>query len=385
VKNRNPVRRVCAAGLGGILALTMAACLDVSGAPEAGIQTTNLGKPGDPINLTIGYQPYYSEAWSGAAMRAEQFWEKYLPEGSNVEFQVGLQGSVIVTQMLAGKQQIGYVGDMPALVATSKRSTLPISLVATLGTAVDQCNIFLTVPDAPDFASPTEAVRWMDGKTVATPQGSCTDRFTQSVFRSQDVEPSGYLNQSIEVISSNFANGRIDAATVWEPVASHLVNQGLAKRVASGANFDERDAGFLVMSQELIDNRPDVVKAYLRAELDAQQWVAEERNATTLAEHAVQQTEGYTVDDMWDGMFREWPDTKGSSTEGTKLSMPFIVDEQMKAHIDKSWAFLHEIRSVPQATPPRGIVQDDIAREVLDQSPVEFPLTVEAQPERPTE
>jgi NitT/TauT family transport system substrate-binding protein len=382
VKNRNLARSMRAAVLAGALAVTMAACLDVTGASQTATQTMNLGKPGDPIELTIGYQPYYSEAWSAVAMRAEKFWEKYLPEGSNVEFQVGLQGSVIVTQMLAGKQQIGYVGDMPALVATSKRGTPPISIVATLGTASDQCNVFLTVPDAPDFSSPTKAVQWMDGKTVATPQGSCTDRFTQSVFQSHDVEPSGYLNQSIEVISSNFTNKRIDAATVWEPVASHLVNQGLAKRVASGANFDERDAGFLVMSQELVDKRPDVVKAYLRAELDAQQWMADQQNARTLAEHAVQQTEGYSVQDMWDGMFREWPDTKGSPAEHTRLVMPFVVDERMQAHIDRSWAFLHRIRSVPQAEPPSGIVQDDLAREVLEQSSVEFPLTVESQRDR---
>lgn len=378
--NRNFARKARAAVLAGLLLFGTAACLDVTGAPETGAQTTNLGKPGDPIDLTIGYQPYYSEAWSGVAMRSEKFWEDHLPEGSDVDFQVGLQGSVIVTQMLAGKQQIGYVGDMPALVATSKRSTLPISIVATLGSAADQCNVFLTSPDAPDFSSPTEAVKWMDGKTVATPQGSCTDRFTQSVFQSQNVRPSGYLNQSIEVISSNFANDRIDAATVWEPVASHLVNEGLAKRVASGANFGERDAGFLVMSQELIDKRPDVVEAYLKAELEAQQWVADKQNATTLAEHAVEQTEGYTVQDMWDGMFREWPDVKGSPTEGSKLQMPFVVDEEMKQHIERSWAFLHEIRSVPQAAPPAGIVQDDLARKVLEESSEDFPLTVPANP-----
>src|SRR5688572_2603713 len=235
--------------------LVAPACISAGGSTGAGGVS---GAPGRPINLSIGYQPYYTQAWSGVAMRGKEFWRKYLPRGSTVTFQVGLQGAVIVNQLVAGKQQIGYMGDMPSLVATSKRGTRDLRIVATLGIARDQCNIVLAKKKAPDFASPEDAIKWMAGKTVATPTGSCTDRFTQSVFKEFSVKPSAYLNQSIEVISSNFQNDRIDGATVWEPVASRLVNQGLAKRVATGAAFDENDAGFLVMSKELIDKRPDV-------------------------------------------------------------------------------------------------------------------------------
>jgi len=44
-------------------------------------------------------------------MRGKEFWKKHLPQGSTVRFQVGLQGAVIVSQLLAGKQQIGYIVD----------------------------------------------------------------------------------------------------------------------------------------------------------------------------------------------------------------------------------------------------------------------------------
>src|SRR5205823_12710128 len=30
------------------------------------------GKPGSPINLVIGYQPYYTESWSGVIMRGKK-------------------------------------------------------------------------------------------------------------------------------------------------------------------------------------------------------------------------------------------------------------------------------------------------------------------------
>ncbi len=336
------------------------------------------GAPGKPINLTIGYQPYYTQAWSGVAMRGKEFWKKHLPQGSTVTFQVGLQGAVIVNQLVAGKQQIGYMGDMPSLVATSKRDTRDLRIVATLGMAQDQCNIVLASSDAPKFSSPEEAVKWMGGKTVATPTGSCTDRFTQAVFQEFSVKPSAYLNQSIEVISSNFQNDRIDGATVWEPVASRLVNQGLAKRVASGANFDENDAGFLVVSKELLDTRPDVVEAYLRAELEAQQWVADPANAMELAKLAVAQTEGYTVEDMWDAMFE--PVEQTDHPEGVSNRMPFVVDDEAKEHINSSWSFLNKIKVIPQPAPFADIVQDDIARKVLTASGADFPLEVKSLP-----
>ena len=30
--------------------------------------TLDFGKVGEPVNLIIGYQPYYTEAWSGGVM-----------------------------------------------------------------------------------------------------------------------------------------------------------------------------------------------------------------------------------------------------------------------------------------------------------------------------
>ena len=347
-------------------------CISAGGTAGAGGVS---GAVGSPINLSIGYQPYYTQAWSGVAMRGKEFWRKYLPKGSTVTFQVGLQGAVIVNQLVAGKQQIGYMGDMPSLVATSKRGTRDLRIVATLGIARDQCNIVLAKKNAPEFPSPQEAVKWMGGKTVATPTGSCTDRFTQSIFKAQSVKPSAYLNQSIEVISSNFQNDRIDGATVWEPVASRLVNQGLAKRVATGAAFNESDAGFLVMSKELLNKRPDVVAAYLKAELEAQQWVANPANAMELARMAVNQTEGYTVEDMWDAMFEQTDDGNDISNR-----MPFIIDDQVQALIKNSWAFLHQVKVIPEPQPIDGIVQDDIAKTVLADTGAKFPIEVKALP-----
>src|SRR5579883_819663 len=131
-------------------------------------------------------------------MKAKAFMKKHLPAGSEVTWEPGLQGSVIVGQMIAGKEQIGYMVDMPAIVAASKPDVADIRLVAVAGTSKQQCNIFLVRKDAPEFKSAAEAVKWFDGKVVASPQGSCTDRFARTVFQKEGVKPAKYFNQGAD-------------------------------------------------------------------------------------------------------------------------------------------------------------------------------------------
>jgi NitT/TauT family transport system substrate-binding protein len=337
-----------------------------------------LGDTGKPVTLTVGYQPYYTEAWSGLVMRGKEFWKKYLPEGSTVEFQTGLQGSIIVSQMLAGKQQIGYMGDMPAIVGTTKRAQRDLRIVATLAQSKDQCGVFLLRPDAPDFATQEEAIRWMDGKTVATPQGSCTDRIAQATFDRLGVKPKEYLNQPIDVITSNFQSGKLDGAIIWEPTAARLVNANLAKRVASGAFADQSDAGFLVFDKDLIDKRPDVVEGWLKAELDAQRFLADPANAEEIVRIADDQTEGFTPQDLRDALYKAWPVDKGGSPEHLRLWLPFTVDARSRDLIKNAAVFLNKINSIPAPELPEGAVQGDVAEKVLQADGGAKTLTVAA-------
>ena len=302
------------------------------------------GKVGEPINLVIGYQPFFTESWSGIVMRGKKMYEKYLPKGSTVEFSIGLQGAVIVNAMLAGKQHIGYVGDMPAIVSTTKQEVADIRIVATAGVGTDQCNIFLARPDAPKFSTAKEGVKWLDGKRVAIPLGSCADRFAQATFKKEGVTPAAVLNQNIEVITSGFRAGKIDAAVIWEPTASRLVQEGLAKRIASGATVGESDAAFLTMRADLIKQRPDIVKAWLNAELDAQLFLANPKNAMEVAAMAAQQATGFTEKMMWAAMFGKYAEETGGAP--VRLTLPYTVTPEVLAQINTSATFLLSIKSI---------------------------------------
>ena len=302
------------------------------------------GKPGTPVKLVVGYQPYYTQAWSGVVMRGKKFYEKYLPKGSEVEFQIGLQGAIIVNNLLAGKQHIGYMGDMPSIVSTTKQDVADIRLVANLGLAYDQCNAFLVRTDAPQFKDDQEAIKWLAGKTVAVPKGSCTDRFAQATFKRFKIEPKEYLNQNIEVITSNFRAGKIDAAVMWEPTTSRLVGDGLARLVATGKSVQENDGGFLGMRADLIKQRPDVVKAWLQGELDAQLFIADPKNSSEVIRMAKEQTTGFSEKVLWTSLYGRHPDNAGGGE--MRNTMHYTFTPQTRELIDRAATFLFSIKSI---------------------------------------
>jgi len=340
----------------------------------------DFGNIGEPINLVVGYQPYYTEAWSGVVMKGLKLYEKYLPEGSTVEFQIGLQGGIIVNAMLAGKQHIGYMGDMPAIVATTKDRVADIRIVATAGLGQDQCNNMLVRTDAPEFASADDAIQWMNGKVVAVPKGACTDRFALAVFEKKGIEPASYLNQNIEVITSGFRAGKLDAAAIWEPTAARLVEEGLARKVASGASVDENDGGFIDMRGDLIDQRPDVVKAWLNAELDAQLFMADPANTAAVVAMAEEQTTGFSNEVLWKAMVGSTPVEQGGTS--VRNEMAFAITPKAQELIDKATTFLHSIKTIKVDTLRENAVMTNFTEEILKERGLQAPIgQIEAQPD----
>jgi NitT/TauT family transport system substrate-binding protein len=330
------------------------------------------GKPGTPVKLVVGYQPYYTQSWSGVVMRGRKFYEKYLPKGSEIEFQIGLQGAIIVNNMLAGKQHIGYMGDMPSIVSTTKQEVADVRLVANLGLGYDQCNIFLARNDAPKFKDATEALKWLDGKTVAVPKGSCTDRYAQATFKKLNVNPKEYLNQNIEVITSNFRAGKLDAAVIWEPTASRLVQEGLARRIASGESVKENDGGFLAMRADLITQRPDIVKAWLQAELDAQLYIADSKNAGEVIKMAKEQTTGFGERVLWYSLYGTYDTNAGGHAVRNYLHYGFTPEA--RELLNRATAFLHSIKSINVEKMRPEAIDSKWTEEILKERGLKAPI-----------
>ena len=334
----------------------------------------DLGKVGAPIHLKVHHPCCYAAVWSGYVLRGKEFWKKYLPAGSTVEFEYGLQGAITVNQLLAGKAMIGYMGDLPAFTATTKGEIADLRIVGVTVLSRDQCSVMLVRKDAPAFKNSKEAIQWMNGKQVATPKGSCTDHFVQHVFGLEKVKPAAYLNQNIEVISSGFRSGRLDAAAIWEPNAANMVQEGLARRVSSGNGFGHEEGAFIAMRAELVKQRPDIVKGWLNAELDAQLFIADPKNAMEVVRMVSPHVTGFSEKGLWMALFGSYPDDIGGGKNRGEL--PFTFEPKVMSVIDKGVAWLQENKGSNVAMLRPDAVMPEFAAEVLRERKLKTPIGV---------
>lgn len=351
--------------------LTAMVCALVAGAALA-----IPARAADPINLVVGYQPYDTISYSAAVIRGKELWKKHLPPGSKVEFEAALQGSIIVNAMVAGKQQIGYLGDMPAVVSTTKIKQAPIKLVANTGYSAGQrCNVVMVRADAPQFKDAQEAIKWLDGKVVATPKGSCADRFLRQVIEKAGIKPAEVLNQSIEVITTNFRVKKIDAAVLWEPSVSRIgdfVGEGIAREIATGNSFGIPDGGFIAMREDFTKGNPEVAKAWLKVELEAQQFVLDPKNWEEVGQIVKSQTEGITPRMAWFSIYGRVPDVRGGSA--IRDTKPFIFTADVKKHLESTYTFLHQAKVIDVEKAPDGAIDDTLAQAVLKEAGAKSPL-----------
>ncbi len=335
------------------------------------------GDAPQPVHIVVGYQPYYAGAWSAVVVKERELWKKYLPPGSTVDWEVGLQGSVITNNMLGGKFQMGYVGDMPAIVATTKRSQADIRILSVTSFNNQQCDLFVVRPDAPEFKTPLDAIKWMDGKKVAVPKGSCTERFAQEVFKRANVRPAEYLNESIEVITTNLRAGNLDAAVFWEPNVTHvgqIVGNKTARLVSTGADWDQHDTGVILVTKDFLDANRAAVVGMLKADIDAQQFIVSgyPKNACDVAGYAVSDTTGYEKKEMWYALYGK-PPGGDPKAHAVRFQAHLVLDEPVRAFLKSASDFLQNANIIGSPMPGDAIVEDPL-RDAMRELKVKAPL-----------
>lgn len=335
-------------------------------------RAADYGAVGSPIHLTAGHPCCYAASWSAYIVHEKEFWKKYLPQGSTVDFEIGLAGPPVVNNLLAGKVQIGYLGDIPAIAAVTKEKMADVRLVATTAVSYDQCGIMLERMDAPKFDDSKKAVEWLDGKQFAVTRGSCGDRFAKIALKGSNATPASYLNQTIEVISTSFRAGKIDGAVVWEPVASHLVNEKLAKRVASGVTYNIEDGAFIAMRGDLIDARPDVAEAWLKAELDAQLFMADPKNADEVVAIIGKYVSQFSKKDLKDAIYGRYTADEGGSD--VRMIQPFTFTPDVRKLLSDATAFLYDAKGVSSPTLNENVIDSKMADKVLAERGLTAPI-----------
>jgi sulfonate transport system substrate-binding protein len=332
----------------------------------------------EPVHITYGYHPYWTGGWSGVVIKQRGLWKKYLPKGSTVKFEAHLTGPPMVNALLADKMQVGTMGDMPSFVATTKKKQGDIRLVSVPMISNGQnCNLIVVRKDAPDFKSPTEAVKWMNGKLLAVHRGTCANRFFESVIKDNKVKPKRLQYMTIEVIASSFEAGKLDAAAMWEPHARKVVEQGFAKYAATGSPYGETDANFTLMRQDFIEKHPEAAKGWIKAEIEALKIM--QNDPMGVANMVMKETQGYTPKTLWKALYERHPDSVGGDDivyRGEMVFSPAVIDL-----MTKGYAFLHSIKVLRSPGIPKDAVNDGPVTQAMKEMGVTSPVAlIEGQP-----
>ena len=319
---------------------------------------------------SVGYIPYDGMSYTVIINQELGLWKKYLPEGTELKFEAFITGPTLFNTLLAGKNQIGYVGPMPAVIACTKPEMARIKMVASSHVSEGtNSSILMVRTDAPAFKSNEEIARWLDGKVIASPRGSGSDQFLRRFFAKYNVKPKDYLNQNIESIATNFRGKKLDAAACWEPTASRIasdVGEGYARIVATGSSCGNDDVGVILMRADFMENHSDVAKGFLKAELEAQRYMLDPANEKEVIEMLAKHAKGISKRVLWYTLYGKLP---ADNPDPLRRWQNFYFTERERDYLTNTITpFLLEAKVINTATLPEGTIDDAMAREVFKES-----------------
>tara|TARA_R110002049_G_scaffold307590_1_gene508522 strand:+ start:17113 stop:18207 length:1095 start_codon:yes stop_codon:yes gene_type:complete len=327
-----------------------------------------------PVDITYGYHPYWTGGWNGVIIKHKELWKKHLPQDSKVRFEAHLTGPPMVNALLADKMQIGTMGDMPSLVATTKRNVGDVRLVSVpMFSKGQNCNKIVVPTSAPDFENVDQAMKWLDGKPFSVHRGTCANMFVDTIIAKGAFTPSERLSMTIEVITSNLEAGKLKGgAVMWEPHARHAVEAGHAKYVATGAPWNTFDADFTLMRQDFIDQNPEAAIGWMKAEIEALQFMI--NNPEETVDILYDELTGYDKQTIWSAVYELTPANIGGDPVTYEATMTF--NDSVLQHMKNAYAFLHGLKVTKSPDIPEDAYNDMPITKALEELNLTSPVGV---------
>lgn len=259
MRSRNGLRAAAGASAGILLLCGLTAC----GSSDSKVVTINIGyqsKTVDTVN-------------AGTLLRERGTFEKLLAEEGKkdgVTYKVNWSdfpsGAPLTAAMIAGKVDIGSMGDYPALVNGSKSAAFPdakSSLVAITGYNMRGSLNEVVVPNG----STATSLGDLDGKTVSTSLGSAGHGMLMSALSKAGVSADSVtlLNQDPPVGASALQAKQVDAYAQFIPWPQLMIFQGYGHLLYDGGSNDLPTMHAVIGRDAFMSDHPEVIEAYLKA------------------------------------------------------------------------------------------------------------------------
>jgi NitT/TauT family transport system substrate-binding protein len=267
------------------VSLLIVAALSLVSIPTAAQETIRIG---------IGHQSLCTDTYSGGiTVRQLGLLDKHLPRTgkyAGVKYDVVWEdytsGPPITNQMLAGKLDIGVMGDYPLLVNIARfqeMQSLKSIIVSMTGYNLQGSGNSIVVPaDAPLY-------RFEDlkGKKVSVPFGSAAHGMLLKALLDRGLGPDFFtlINQSPPIGATSIQEKRIDAHADFCPWGELLEFKGFGRKIFDGSQTAVAYLHGPVVRQDFAHRHPEIVVAYLKAVVEANDWITRNpEEATTKQE-----------------------------------------------------------------------------------------------------
>ncbi|MBB5077464.1 ABC transporter substrate-binding protein [Nonomuraea endophytica] len=221
--------------------------------------------------LVVGYQSKtINTVTAGTLLRELGYLEKRLGDGYAVEWQDHDTGAPITAKMVAGKIDIGSMGDYPLLINAARAKNT--ELVSITGYNLRGGLNMVVVPPA----SKVTTLAGLKGAKVSASVGSAGHGTLVQALEKAGLDPAAdveVVNHQPPVGASQLEAGGVQAYAQFVAWPGLLVFQDKAKLIYDGSALGVPTFHGVVVREPYAKENPQVVDAFLKAQLDATRYL----------------------------------------------------------------------------------------------------------------
>jgi NitT/TauT family transport system substrate-binding protein len=301
----------------------------------------------ETIRIAIGHQSKCTDTYTaGIIVKELGLIQKYLPHtGKYKDVDYDFQwmdytsGSPITNQMLADKLDFGVMGDYPLIVNGAKfqaTDSLRTLYVAGTGYNLKGSGNGIVVPVGSDVYN----LAGLKNKSISVPVGSAAWGMTLKALQDASMKDITLKNQSPPVGAANIAQGKIDAHADFCPWSEIMEFRGTGRKIFDGSEAGVPYLHGVVVREDYAKKYPEVVVAFMKAIIDAGDWV---RKDPLLAATKLQEWTGVEKEVMYlyfsnGGILTLDPTIKPEWLEALKFDHTVLAREKAIPPLDfKKW------------------------------------------------
>lgn len=275
----------------------IAAGISACGSEDSETSESNTSDTKEVVQIGIGYQTVTAQTWGSLIMKNQKLLEQELEAAyPDQEFEISWEnatsGPPLTNNMVAGKLQFAFMGDLPILVNGEKGQTeknYDSVFLAFDGKGEDGANQAILVTKDGEIQS----VEDLAGKEVSVPIGSSAHRMLELALEKYGIlDQVTIVSQDVNVGLTNIEQGKIAAHATWEPFPTLAVTTGVGEILIDGSETGVDYLDGVVADRNWVKENEGYTNAFLKALIKAHQFIKE--NPEETAEIFAEET-GYDI------------------------------------------------------------------------------------------